>query len=268
MHCQFIFPSEISKRETIQSHFSIVTHKLSEKATIQRYSTTQKKLQSVINVDSTLGQVLKSSDIVPKIYEGGFTLWNCSAELSKVVSQHDLSGLRILEAGCGHGLPGITALLQGALQVDFLDFNEDVLRLATIPNVELNENGKLLLNRSRFICGDWQFLPELIDKQYYDVELSAETVYRQENFAYLEQIMNLLLKKKIKSNLQQSIVSLNTPCALFAGKSTYFGIDGGIESFRRYVSSRHTEDFQYKVEQIWLSDQNDEEIVSFTKEPM
>eukprot|EP01018_Ginkgo_biloba_P040386 Gb_36518 [translate_table: standard] len=40
--------------------------------------------------------------------------------------------------GCGHGLPAIFACLKGAATVHFQDFNAEVLRCLTIPNVNVN----------------------------------------------------------------------------------------------------------------------------------
>ena len=45
--------------------------------------------------------------------------------------------LRVLELGCGHGLPGVAALLGGA-EVHFQDFNAEVLSALTAPNVAAN----------------------------------------------------------------------------------------------------------------------------------
>ena len=82
-----------------------------------------------------------SSDLVPGIYEGGLKLWEGAVDLLSVLagtyataacaaheitdSYHplasdapeprlSLAGSRVLELGCGHGLPGIFALIGGA----------------------------------------------------------------------------------------------------------------------------------------------------------
>lgn len=47
----------------------------------------------------------------------------------------DFRGKTVLEIGCGHGLVGIIALLQGADKVCFADFNKDVLEKLTIKNI-------------------------------------------------------------------------------------------------------------------------------------
>ena len=60
---------------------------------------------------------------------GGFKLWECSVDLAQHLCKEysldnlfsnktdpnlDLVGKRVLELGCGHGLPGIVPLLAGA----------------------------------------------------------------------------------------------------------------------------------------------------------
>ena len=70
----------------------------------------------------------------PRVFEiglclGGFKLWECAVDLaqhlckeynldklisSKTDPNHDLVGKRVLELGCGQGLPGIVPLLAGA----------------------------------------------------------------------------------------------------------------------------------------------------------
>ncbi|PQQ20080.1 hypothetical protein Pyn_32632 [Prunus yedoensis var. nudiflora] len=42
------------------------------------------------------------------------------------------------QLGCGHGLPGIFACLEGAAAIHFQDFNAEVLQCLTIPNVNPN----------------------------------------------------------------------------------------------------------------------------------
>ena len=63
------------------------------------------------------------------IWLGGFKLWEGAVDLAKYLHQeynldnlitsktdpnHDLVGKRVLELGCGQGLPGIVPLLAGA----------------------------------------------------------------------------------------------------------------------------------------------------------
>ena len=132
------------------------------------------------------------------------------------------------QIGCGHGFPGILACLevkcvfcwsllsktvglkmfhfvkclhllhQGAAVVHFQDFNAEVLRCLTIPNVNANlseKSSSLATNATEVRCfaGDWseihQLLPHACDNEKdqtcmtgqstagYDIILMAETVY-------------------------------------------------------------------------------------------
>jgi predicted nicotinamide N-methyase len=75
---------------------------------------------------------------------GGLKLWECAVDLVETLrreiqdGQLSFRGKRVLELGCGHGLPGILACIKGATSVDFQDFNAEVLRSLTIHNVNVN----------------------------------------------------------------------------------------------------------------------------------
>ena len=96
------------------------------------------------------------------VYEGGFKLWECAIDLCEYMLAKDLgrpglldganpldrlrltrlrAGKRVMELGCGHGLPGILAAQAGeprflcstllsvvaeGASVDFCDFNHEV----------------------------------------------------------------------------------------------------------------------------------------------
>lgn len=75
---------------------------------------------------------------------GGLRLSKCAVELVNTLlreiqdGQLSFQGKRVLELGCGHGLPGIFACLKGAAMVHFQDLNVEVLRSLTIPDVTAN----------------------------------------------------------------------------------------------------------------------------------
>ena len=45
-------------------------------------------------------------DIVPGVYEGGFTVWECTMQLLKYLEDIDFDGKDVLDVGCGLGLLG------------------------------------------------------------------------------------------------------------------------------------------------------------------
>ncbi|KVI08349.1 histidine protein methyltransferase 1 homolog [Cynara cardunculus var. scolymus] len=197
---------------------------------------------------------LSNSDLVPGKYEGGLKLWEGSLDLVKSLQSEvesgnlSLIGKKVLEIGCGHGLPGIFSCLQGASAVHFQDFNSEVLQCLTIPNVVANipvKSQSLAADAKswdtdaevRFFAGDWsevhQILPNLqtddLDSNCspgstvsvgYDIILMAETVY---SISALPALYELI--KKCMSH-PHGVVYM-------AAKKYYFGVGGGS---RRFVS--------------------------------
>ena len=125
----------------------------------------------------------EESDLIPGKYEGGFKIWECAYDLAGIIA--DSSGIlpnsqkRILELGCGHGVPGIISMLvfDDVTEIVFSDFNSEVLELTTWPNIIVNCPSKL--GNVRCIAGDWASLSPLIGK--FDLILSAETLYNVES---------------------------------------------------------------------------------------
>ena len=100
---------------------------------------------------------LENGDLTSGIYEGGFKTWECAMDLAGLCSRLDLSiegGLDIVELGAGSAIPSLVVLQSmlamarttdsnkkdtaAALSLTLCDYNEDVLRLATAPNLLLN----------------------------------------------------------------------------------------------------------------------------------
>lgn len=70
------------------------------------------------------------SDLIPAVYEGGLKTWEGALDLVAFLENrklvHELvrsrEHVRVLELGCGSGLPGIYCLRQGVSQVVFQDY--------------------------------------------------------------------------------------------------------------------------------------------------
>lgn len=192
---------------------------------------------------------LADSDLIPGKYEGGFKLWECAVDLARCMCKHfrieqfdhhsypQLPGLpRVLELGCGQGIPGILLLKAGA-EVHFQDYNREVLTALTAPNVAANIAGNSKqaeghpFPRPRFFSGDWTTLPMLLESENllgtYDMILSAETIYRLDS---QQQLLNCI-KQCLKPTTGQ---------AWIAAKSYYFGVGGGTASFSRLVDKDAT----------------------------
>ncbi len=91
----------------------------------------------------SISEALGHSDLVPLVYEGrgvsntqisldetntiqtgGFKFWECASDLLAYLSEFGadyFQDKKVLEIGCGHGIPGIYILLCGA-EVHFQDY--------------------------------------------------------------------------------------------------------------------------------------------------
>ncbi|KAK5549993.1 hypothetical protein LTR23_000285 [Exophiala sp. CCFEE 6169] len=163
-------------RERSSSHEEAQTKTTpSTPAAIQRRSLFDIRAQLMAEADDdadTLLSGLENGDLTSGIYEGGFKTWECSLDLASLVVT-DLvdftttKNWHVLELGAGSAVPSL-ALLQasfsastsmtkhqkqqqqhqqqqqqgrsrgGSLRFTLCDYNEDVLKLCTAPNVLLN----------------------------------------------------------------------------------------------------------------------------------
>eukprot|EP00826_Nyctotherus_ovalis_P059782 TRINITY_DN8344_c0_g4_i1.p1 TRINITY_DN8344_c0_g4~~TRINITY_DN8344_c0_g4_i1.p1 ORF type:complete len:259 (-),score=64.05 TRINITY_DN8344_c0_g4_i1:125-880(-) len=179
---------------------------------------------------------LKYSDLIPKIYEGGYKVWECSVDLLEYLALQQSLGFskqRVLELGCGQGLPGIWALLNGA-QVVFQDFNAEVLEEATLPcvlhNIASNGlNKDEVLPNANFVSGDWSELPAKIGDTF-DLILTSETIYNTEYYESLHSALEKMLKKEGR--------------VLLAAKRYYYGNGGGVDSFLDFVEAKGVFDYE------------------------
>jgi predicted nicotinamide N-methyase len=109
--------------------------------TSEKYQLKYHVLNNKACLQRTLQGQYNDSDLVSGVYEGGLKLWECSIDLAKhiVLSQENFKSKRVLELGCGQGLPGIAALKYGqGSQVVFQDYNEEVVENATKRCVKTN----------------------------------------------------------------------------------------------------------------------------------
>ena len=104
-----------------------------------------------------------ASDLVRGAYEGGGKLWECAMDLARFVCADEETLRRVappppprrksppggenddkprrakvIELGCGHAIPAMTLAALGADDVVLADYNPEVLRELTVPNVRAN----------------------------------------------------------------------------------------------------------------------------------
>ncbi|KAH9518380.1 Histidine protein methyltransferase 1 [Bulinus truncatus] len=209
------------KTLTIGEHsFQIVDTKFVE----EKLQSEENCIQSTQNV---LDAVNSHSDLIAGKYEGGLKIWECGLDLVQFLSSHEaetiveIKGKTILELGCGAGLPGLYCLKSGAQRVDFQDYNIDVLKLLTQPNVRRN----ISTEQCHYFAGDWGSFNQIAveNNLKYDVILTAETIYNPDNYS---KILNIF-----KSALTDGGI------VILAAKTYYFGVGGSIDRFIEYVNS-------------------------------
>eukprot|EP00892_Ulva_mutabilis_P011712 jgi/Ulvmu1/8913/UM005_0004.1 len=204
---------------------------------------------------ATLGvDAVNLADVVPGQYEGGFKLWEgaqdlmdilafrvtgpwprcpCSTAFSSIDSKvlatlpANLQGKRVLELGCGHGLPGVLCMLAGA-QVVFHDLNRGVIEMATVANVVRNmtmHGQEEATNRAGYIDGDFQSASGVLCREFsgqqFDLILTAESIY---NSASVPPLIAAFSECLAPAGI-----------ILVAAKSYYFGVGGGVASFKKDV---------------------------------
>eukprot|EP01039_Chlorochromonas_danica_P002149 gene2149-2344_t len=179
------------------------------------------------------------SDLIPGVYGGGKVVWECSVDLALYLFHHHSalglsSDSRILELGCGHGLPGIAMLLNGYEHVTFTDLNNDVIEDFTWPNILLNCPALLNCcdrdrsddgdNKIQCFSGDWKALSEELGGKTFDLILSAETLYSPQTCREVAMFLGNHLSP--------------TGCALLATKRFYFGVGGGSHELEDAIANQ------------------------------
>ena len=210
--------------------------------------------ESVISILGTeLGSLLEStdsihSDLIPGVYEGGMKIWECAYDLVDYLASNEdtiplCGSSRILELGCGVGLPGMVPLLCGAGAVHFHDYNREVLNCLTIPSVlssfisgqpglKSGQTGKTgivndLASKTKFFYGDWaDFVTRHCNsgESPYDIILTSETIYSESSQPKLLEALKKLTNQ-------------NTGLVVMAAKVHYFGVGGSVAMFRDLVTS-------------------------------
>jgi predicted nicotinamide N-methyase len=108
-------------------------------------------------------------------------LWPSGVSLARHIATRDLRGLRVLELGCGLGLPALAAALRGA-DVLATDWAEDAIDLLR-RNAE--RNGVFL----RVARVRWSDPEPLLRAAPWDLVLGADLLYEARNAEQLAQLI-------------------------------------------------------------------------------
>jgi len=208
---------------------------------------TDQNCQNIVEAES------KHSDLIPAKYEGGLKIWECTFDLGQYILEKEIEmeNKLVMDLGCGAGLIGLLSLHKNSV-VHFQDYNAEVLRSVTIPNVLLNfDDRTIILTKCEFYAGDWASLAILLDddkSKKYDYIFTSETIYNPDNHKKLYEIF----KTRLKAD----------GTVFVAGKTYYFGVGGGMRQFENLM----LKDGYFDVKSAWRSqDGVNREILKLTR---
>lgn len=209
-------------------------------------------------------------DLQKNVYEGGFKLWECSYDLVDDLAKTE--GLwnerkSVIELGCGSALPSCFILTKwidtktSHRKLTLGDFNYEVLRLVTVPNLVIHwastlepqalanlQNPDIPMKNDEIeltpqlseafiaalqsqnievncITGSWgPTFSELVQPFNPDLILSSETIYSLDTLpTFIQTLYDIMAKKGC--------------LALIAAKSYYFGVGGSLKEFTLRLTS-------------------------------
>ncbi|KAJ5728623.1 uncharacterized protein N7483_003131 [Penicillium malachiteum] len=229
---------------------------------------------------------IEEGDLKPNFYEGGFKTWECSLDLAKLVAGENTiteplgdsqTNIHTIELGSGTAVPSLTLFAHILNQTEssegtknihftFADYNDDVLRLVTLPNLlltwyinrqqatpapeeqnpaqvqqeeELDITPELisefksdLIRRGitfDFISGAWS--PEFVDLVF-----SARPVGDYKTLLLASETIYSPASLKAFSEtlldlVRRSSTDSTKSRAMIAAKKVYFGVGGGVDEF-------------------------------------
>jgi protein-histidine N-methyltransferase len=230
----------------------------------------------------------QDSDLQTNIYEGGYKTWECSLDLAAYLldrgPRKDLDDLvrvhHIIELGCGSAIPSLLLFqyaLTNQLPMSFTlaDYNADVLRLVTLPNLVLawaatlspDENAALFadpdapnpLPAADADNGDLYLTPAILDafraaltKTGIELSFLSGAWTPTENLLALipsaphlntfilgsETIYSPASLEAFAEALAALMQRVSIGKALVAAKRVYFGVGGGVDGFREACARR------------------------------
>ena len=114
-------------------------------------------------------------------------LWRSGAELARELDGAALRGLRVVELGCGLGVPSIAAARAGAT-VLATDADADALEL-------VSRNARANGVRVETALVDWASPDELVNRGPFDLALAADVLYERASVAQLRSLLPRLARE-------------------------------------------------------------------------
>lgn len=214
-----------------------------------------KRLQEKENPCNLSSILEKHTDLVPAVYEGGLTIWECTWDLLQHLADLNISlkNKRVLELGCGAALPAIYCALHGA-HITLQDYNEEVVNCITIPNVALNfsssttstdvQASENLSSKATFYSGDWTAVNQLLLSQHHCESNKAGTITDDTDGEGRKFDLILTSETIYNPNCHKKLLDLMTThlkldgIILLAAKTHYFGVGGGTQQFADLVKDQ------------------------------
>ena len=112
-------------------------------------------------------------------------LWSSSVALAHDVARRSLRGARVLELGCGLGLPSIAAVLAGG-RVLATDWSADGVRAAT-------ENAQRNGVELETAVVDWARPKPIVERAPWRFVIASDVLYERRNVAQLLDLLPLLV---------------------------------------------------------------------------
>jgi predicted nicotinamide N-methyase len=152
-------------------------------------------IEDIVAIEGRDLVVLRPRDTEPLLDEQAFAqrdefipywadLWPSAVLLARTLAGRALRGARVLELGCGLGLPSLAAALAGG-RVLATDWAPDAIEAVRL-NAARNE---LALEA---LVADWQHPDQLLSRGPFDLVIAADVLYEQRNCAPLSEILFLL----------------------------------------------------------------------------
>lgn len=235
-------------------------------------------------------------DLKNGVYEGGLKSWECSYDMisklkeKKIVDKWQLDGknqLNVIELGCGTSLPTLYILKtlftannnkKTEIRVVLSDYNFDVLRLVTLPNILLNWCFSVLTNEEliqlqqrddvdgegnirdgeiditdRLVCYfiNWMkenkieinFISGSWCREFMDIVKGIVPCIGQQECNSIVMTSETIYSPDILPVISEMMVEFaqlqkGRGVALLSAKDIYFGVGGSIVECIRYLKSR------------------------------
>jgi len=130
------------------------------------------------DVDALLDEhVLDEREFIPYWAD----LWPSAILLARMIAPRALRGARVLELGCGLGLPSLAAAMAGG-RVLATDWAPDALEAVAV-NARRND---LAIDT---LLSDWEQPAELIARGPFDLVIAADVLYEQRSVAPLAELL-------------------------------------------------------------------------------